>query len=63
MKLNFELVSEADSKGTKEYAVIIRGQFPITKYKHACELQDFLISLVDAAAKKARPKKLKVLAR
>ena len=63
MKLNFELVSEADSKGTKEYAVIIRGQFPITRRKDACNLQDLLILLVDSAIKKARPKKLKVLAR
>lgn len=47
MKLIFEIASDEDSKGTKEYAVVVRGQFPITKYSNAIILEDGLIKLVN----------------
>ena len=47
MKFIFEIASDEDSNGVKEYAVIIRGQFPITKYGDACILQDKLLLLLN----------------
>ena len=52
MKLIFAIKSEADSNGVKEYAVIIRGMFPITKYRQICEIEDGLLNLVNKEARK-----------
>lgn len=46
-----------DSKGIKEYAVIVRGQFPITKKRTACELQDGLLRAINEYVKPRGKKK------
>ncbi len=58
MKLLLEITNDSgDSKGTKEYAVIVRGQFPITKRRTACELQDGLLRAINEYVKPKRKSK------
>ena len=55
MKLLLEITNDSgDSKGTKEYAVIVRGQFPITDKRTACELQDGLLRAINKYVKPRR---------
>lgn len=59
MKLLFEIMqSPQDSNGNIEFAIVVRGQFPITSYSKACVLQDGLALVTDRAIKKtARTRK------
>lgn len=57
MKLLLEITNDSgDSNGVKEYAVIVRGQFPITKRRMACELQDGLLEAINEYVKPRKRK-------
>ena len=57
IKLVLDITSSKDSNNVKEYAVIIRGEFPITQYKRACILQDGILDMINKRAKRRKVSK------